>query len=168
AFRLVRTPQAPLRRDPCGGEEREHEREHASAEQDRKSGPVGDAAPAGDDDPASTAQLERADGAAARTVARREDLRATEADTCANVLRKLAKHACEDAAPEPRAHEADRPAALLCRGVQRSEGLEPAPAGQEGNVARERGAPGRLRPLDRRPTRRLAQQVEAEEGGSRA
>ena len=129
---------------------------------------MGDVASAGDHDPAATAELERAHGAGARPVERREDLRVAEADACANVRGEVAKHACEGAAPEPRAHEADRPAALLRRGVHRPEGLKAAPAGEEGNGAREGGAPSRLRPLDRRPTRRLAQQVEAEEGTSRA
>ena len=168
ALRIVCTPQAPLRRDPCGGEEREHQREHASPDQDREGGPVGDVAPAGDDVPAATAELERADGAGARPVDRREDLRAAETDASAKVLREVAKDAAEHAPPEPRTHEGDRPAVLLRRGVHRSEGLKPAPTGQEGNGAREGGTPGRLRLLDRLPPRRLAQQVEAEHGASRA
>ena len=64
-------------------------------------------------------------------------------------LREVAKDAAEHAPPEPRTHEGDRPAVLLRRGVHRSEGLKPAPTGQEGNGAREGGTPGRLRLLDR-------------------
>ena len=144
------------------------EREHAAAEQDRKGGPVGDVAPAGDDDPAATAELERADGAGARPVARREDLRAAEADASANVLREVREtrlRACGARTTRSRRRPARRSPASGRTPVGRPETRS---TDQEGNGAREDGTPGRLRPLDRLPTRRIAQQVEAEHGASRA
>ena len=161
ALGVVRADESALGRDPRPGERREHERQHRPTEEDCDRRGARDGLAARGEDEGAATERDRARGAARGRLLRREQLGVAHPDAGAHVGRQPRERVRDHLPAEPRAHERDRGAGLLRGGIDRPEGLEPAPAEHERGVLREDRPPRRPGALERAASHGLARQVEA-------